>query len=867
MKTMGSSGSKRSLMEEKLGLQKTAVDNLKKAVDETRTKLANANTEKEKLLEAKKLSGLETSLANAELKAIALKNQISAMNYIRYGTMISNFGHAMRTMGRNFSIYIGAPLAALGISSFNAFKDYEMSLARLEAALPDAQEQIEMLNQAALDMSETIPVSYEEIMAIMTSLAKAGVPADKIESMTLTLARMSAVTGMTADEVGTSMVMFMNALGLPMENVDQLGAALVRLADESIATEGDIFSMATRMAATSNLAGLSAVDVLSLASAFASMGVEAQAGGSAASKLMKQMQIASEVGGSAAKEFAKNNITAGMSVREIELKSEDSKWVSNVAKSMGKTKDEVNSMIDALIKLQQFADLTGTSVEGFQQGWSENAANTMLAFFKGLSTVDASNETGVLALLDEMGLTEIRLSNLIALGASNPDMFETLMGTGAAGFEENTALVEKAGIIFETTSGQMDMLSNSVRNAQADMGENVADVFGPIIEKVGDLAEKFNALDEDAQTRWVTVGGILIALGPAASGIGLTATAVGNIAKYIGKIKSGDAAGFTAVMKALTGPIGGWALAGLGLAGIIAAIESIETPSETIIKNLQNIKIELDEESYDQTMAAIAAVRAQTDALAGKTGENNKNISVAVKAGFGTPDMYGTALGYEGAYTQQQIADIAGKYAGPIAELNNAIGAETNRLTQESLARKRDNLQAQWDAEVIAAKNAYMEQVSALVDGMMQSQPEVKSELERAAKDYDLLVALLDAVKFSGDSTDQAAIDQKWAEIFTPEVMNRFFPDMIDLQAGTASFELYDMLIASLNDALQAISGEDSFAYTLWQSILGDPLTSGLFDRTKTQGALDGILEILDFKSAGEQAGLDFWRCPDARAG
>jgi TP901 family phage tail tape measure protein len=476
----------RSQLEEKLGLQQKAVDNLQKAVEQARQKFVDADTDAKKLLAAKQLSGLETELANAEQKALALKNQLSAANLIKFGTLATNFGRSMRRMGQKFTMYIGAPLAALGISSFNAFKDYELALARLKAVLPEAGEEIERLNQAALEMSETIPVSYEEIMAIMTSLAKAGVPVGEIEGMTLALSRMSAVTGMTAEEVGTSMVMFMNSMGLPMGNVDQLGAALVQLADTSIATEGAIFDMATRMAATGGLAGMSATEVLSLSAAFASMGLNAEAGGTSASKLMKRMQLAAETGKG----------------------------------------------------IEGFADVMGISTEDFTKMWDSSAADTMLAFFQGLADVEASGEASVLAMLDAMELTEIRLSNLIELGAKKPDMFESLMGTGAKGFEDNTALVKKAGDIFNTTSGQMDMLGNSVRNAQADLGENVADTFQPLIDKVGELVKGFGELDEGTQNWIVGVGGGLAVGGPVLMGLGKVVSAVGSITTAIGKAKT-----------------------------------------------------------------------------------------------------------------------------------------------------------------------------------------------------------------------------------------------------------------------------------------------------------------------------------------
>ena len=810
IKAMGGDPS-RSLLEEKLGLQQKAVDNLQKAVEQARQKFVDADTDAKKLLAAKQLSGLETELAKAEAKATALKNQLSAANYIKWGGMITGFGRAMRRMGQKFTMYIGAPLAALGISSFNAFKDYEMALARLKAVLPEAGEEIERLNQAALEMSETIPVSYEEIMAIMTSLAKAGVPVGEIEGMTLALARMSAVTGMTAEEVGTSMVMFMNSMGLPMGNVDQLGAALVRLADESIATEGDIFSMATRMAATGSLAGMSATEVLSLAAAFASMGVNAEAGGTSASKLMKRMQLAAETGQG----------------------------------------------------IEGFADVMGVSAEEFTKMWDSSAADTMLAFFQGLSDMDTSGQQSVLAMLDEMGLTEIRMSNLIALGAKRPDMFQSLMGTGAEGFAENTALIEKAGIIFETTSGQMDMLANTTRNAQADLGENVADTFQPIIDKVGELVKGFGELDEETQTRWVNIGATLVGVGAGATLIGTAAEGVGKIVTFAGKINGGEVRLFSKLIGALGGPAGGWLLAAAGAAGVVAALNSIQSPAEQIINGLKNIVIDLDEESYNTTMAALAEVKAQADALSGETGERNKNISTAVKAGYGTDDMYGTALGYEAMFTQNQISEIAGEYAGRIDELNAAIGAETDKGAQAVLAQQRDALQAEWDAQTQAAKAAYMASVSALVAGMMQSQPEAKAALEQAAKDqsYDILAAMENTIRQVMATDDQATIDALWASFFTPDILNKYFEGQSfeSIVPATAVDLLRQELMGSLSTALSAMGGEDSLAYQLHQSILGDPLTRDLFDPTMLNGgALDGIVELLDWKNAGEQAGIDF---------
>ena len=802
IKGMGGDPSK-SKLEEKLGLQQKAVENLQKAVEDAQKKLQDADSDAKKLLAAKQLSGLETQLATAEAKAQALKNQLSAVNYIKWGGMITGFGRAMQRMGRSFSMYVGAPLAALGISSFNAFKDYEMALARLKAALPEAGEEIERLNEAALNMSETIPVSYEEIMAIMTSLAKAGVPVGEIDGMTLALARMSAVTGMTAEEVGTSMVMFMNSMGLPMGNVDQLGAALVQLADASIATEADIFDMATRMAATGSLAGMSATDVLSLAAAFASMGVNAEAGGSAASKLMKKMQLAAETG-----------------------------------------KD-----------VEGFAKVMGASAEQFTAGWNQSPADSMLAFFQGLSDMDTSGQQSVLAMLDEMGLTEIRLSNLVALGAKNPDMFESLMGTGEKGFEDNTALVEKAGTIFETTSGQMDMLANATRNAQADLGENVADTFQPLIDKVGELVKGFGELDEETQTRWVNIGATLIGVGAGATMIGKAAQGVGKIVGWIGKIKSGEAATATKLFSSI-GTSGLFTTLGAG-AAIFAVIEfanSLDNETSAVIEKLKNIEISIDEDSKNQTLAAIAEVKAAADSLSGEDKEKYEGQTAAVVAGYGTSTMFGSALEYQRLMAENEIATASAKYGPMINDYNarivEAVKAGDTALADQ-LAASRDATQGEWDASVTKSRDSFAEMTSSMINGMMLAFPEQKARLEQAALDYDLFAALTQAIE-----TSEMGGDVDFGAIMSPQMMERFFgADYIKATYATAV-----ELKSKLADEMASALGEtkDSPAFTFWDTILSDPDMASMIDLTKVQGVLDGVVELLDFQQNGETAGESF---------
>ena len=162
---------------------------------------------------------------------------------------------------------------------------------------------------------------------------------------------------------------------------------------------------------------------------------------------------------------------------------------------------------------------------------------------------------------------------------------------------------------------------------------------------------------------------------------------------------------------------------------------------------------------------------AELDAAYGGTGE-------AVKAGYGTVAMFGTSLGYEAELAQRDIADASAKYGAAINDYNAkivaAVEAGDNALAA-SLAASRDTAQTEWDTSIGTIKTAYTLAVSELINGMMKSQPEAAAQLEKIAKQYDLMTALQNAMNID----DEAA----WREFFSPEVIAEYLPNIADFEA------------------------------------------------------------------------------------
>ena len=144
--------------------------------------------------------------------------------------------------------------------------------------------------------------------------------------------------------------------------------------------------------------------ILALAGALSSVGIEAQAGGSAMSKVIIEMQLAAETGGERLADFAR---VAGMSA-------------------------------------QQFAD-----------AFREDATNALMAFIGGLQTAE---ERGVstIKVLHDMGLTEQRMRDALLRAAGAGELFAKAIATGTQAWQENTALTNEAAQRYETAASKLE---------------------------------------------------------------------------------------------------------------------------------------------------------------------------------------------------------------------------------------------------------------------------------------------------------------------------------------------------------------------------------------------------------------------------
>ncbi|HCS2945829.1 TPA: phage tail tape measure protein, partial [Shigella flexneri] len=191
---------------------------------------------------------------------------------------------------------------------------------------------------------------------------------------------------------------------------------------------------------------LSEGDILGVATAMSSVGIEAEAGGSAMSQTMKRI---------------------------------------------GKAVDEGGASLDL------FAQVSGMTAEQFSAAWRSDPTAALDGFINGLSGVESQGMTtnGVLAELGITGIREsdalLRLSAASSAGADGMSLLASAVQDGNAEFDKGSALIEEASKRYATAESRIQLAKNALTDAGISIGGVVLPAFANLADTVADAAGWF----------------------------------------------------------------------------------------------------------------------------------------------------------------------------------------------------------------------------------------------------------------------------------------------------------------------------------------------------------------------------------------
>lgn len=571
-----------------------------KSLDQTREKLANLRSEFERISSTPDgIENKEYKLENLKKEIIATENQVQRfnkqlaevnnMNLDRLIKQWETVGDRLDTAA-NKTKYLSAAAAGGLFASAKAAMDYESAFAGVEQMVEGTDTELQQLNTDIREMALETPQSATALADIAKSAGQLGVSTPYVADFTKMVADLVSVTDLSADEGAANLAKFANIIQMDETYYNNLGSTILELGKSASSTETEIVDMSQRIAATGNLTGLTAAQILAISTALSDLGIEAEAGGTAISKLLRQMQIAVATG------------------------NQD---------------------------LQSFASVAGTSASEFAAAFEEDAAGALAQFIQGLQNAEKSGESATV-ILNDMGLSEVRLSNAILALTSSGDLLTQHLATANQAWEENTALTDTANQKYQTTAAQLQLAKNAIVDVGISLGESLLPMVTNAAAKVQDLAEWFNSLDDSTQRMIVSIGLFTALLSPSLKITGAFADVISNVIKAYRTLKPAtdaatgsqvalNAAQAASPAGALVTAISG-VIAVLGAAAGAAYLTSQAT--ETLSDKINQVKEDYESatKSIEETQTASEAEVAIVEELIPRYDElNNKTDKTAAE--------------------------------------------------------------------------------------------------------------------------------------------------------------------------------------------------------------------------------------------
>lgn len=392
--------------------------------------------------------GADVTELERGLKRVEYKLGKLSANAQRFGT----------AMTRN----VTAPLVGLGALAVREAVKFESAFARVRKSVGGTEAELKAMEHGIIEMSKTMPTAAEEIARVAASAGQLGIQRQNILGFAKTMIQLGETSNMSADEAADSLARFANITQMSQKDFDRLGSTVVALGNSLATTEKEVVEMGLRLAGAGKQVGMTEAQIMALGGALSSVGIEAQAGGTAFSKLMIEMKLATVKGGNAVKDFA---TVAGMSVQE------------------------------------------------FSTLFEQDATGAIIKFIQGLASLKGTGMTAI-EVLDKMGITEIRLRDAIlrATGASN--VFTNAVELSSKAWQKNNELQEKTAIFYQTTEKQLAILRNQISATGREIGNTLTPSLMVAANRVADVTKAFSELSPEMKTNIVNWGLTAAAIGP-----------------------------------------------------------------------------------------------------------------------------------------------------------------------------------------------------------------------------------------------------------------------------------------------------------------------------------------------------------------
>jgi TP901 family phage tail tape measure protein len=333
-----------------------------------------------------------------------------------------------------------AGLAYLLAKSVRAAVDFEQQFVMVRKVMEASDEDLDRVALGIRRIATELPITTRELNQIAMVAGQLGIAVEDMEKFTETMAMMSMATQLTAEDAAIKFARLSNILGEPIDKVDELGNLAVRLGNNLAAQEPEIMEFAMRIAAAGNQIGMTKEEIMALSGALPALGLRAEMGGTAISRIMVEIQDAVSTGNE---------------------------------------------------RLATFAATAGMSSDAFQQAWGDAPAQTLMQLLAGLANVKDEG-SDAFQVLDEVGLGMIRTRDTALRLSGGLGVVENALSLVADEAQRNDAMLIENEKRMDTVASQATIFGNNIKEAGLSIGNHFLPPLKAALEFMNEMFQAGN---------------------------------------------------------------------------------------------------------------------------------------------------------------------------------------------------------------------------------------------------------------------------------------------------------------------------------------------------------------------------------------
>ena len=326
--------------------------------------------------------------------------------------------------------------------AIDASLELEHSFAFVRKTVDGTKAQLDGMSDSLRRMALITPISVKELNGVAAAAGQLGVARENVVEFTRIMAEMGIASDLSAEEAAVGFAQWANITGMAAEDMGKLTSAVVYLGNNTATTESKILNMTLRLASASRIVGITDAEMAGLSASLSSLGIWAESGGNAMSRIMFDM---------------------------------------NSAVSQGS--DE----------LRLFAATAGKTADQFAADFKSAPVEAIISFVAGLSAAEKAG-MDVTAVLEALGVTEMESRRAILGLAGDHEKLAGNIRESTRAFEENIARSKEANTLFDTGVSKVQLLKNATFELSVAVGENLTNSYVGLIETLANAVNLTSAL-------------------------------------------------------------------------------------------------------------------------------------------------------------------------------------------------------------------------------------------------------------------------------------------------------------------------------------------------------------------------------------